>query len=123
MRHEKQKGSTTHTPDDMLATLLEAEDRLAVRLDAARDEAGEIVRRARDAAGLADDTCAATIEERVRRLESRRGESLRAALAEIVGDADRRAAAFSAFDEAGIAALVDFVVERVLRIESPEPTA
>ncbi len=122
MRHEKQKGSTTDTPDDMLATLLEAEDRLAARLDAARDEAGEIVRRARDAAGLADHACASTIEERIRLLESRRGESLRAALAEIVGDADRRAADFAAWDEAGIAGLVDFVVERVLRIEGPEPT-
>lgn len=108
-----------HT-SDALAELLQAESRLAARLDAARDAAAETLRHAREEAQCVEDACGTTIAARTTTLTSEYEARLEAGLADIRREAQRMVARFEAVDDARIR---DYVALMIGRLLTPDEAA
>jgi vacuolar-type H+-ATPase subunit H len=119
------RRSTPHTQpsdDDALAKLLVAERSLAERLAAAREEADEIVRMAREQAQQIEEACAATITSRTNALAEQYETDLRSDLSEIARESQRIASRFADVDDTQIEPYVALVLERLLPSADVEAT-
>ena len=102
--------------ENALDRLLTAEAQLAERLDAARADAEQSLRTAREEAALAEDACAATISERCAQLAAEYETLLLTELAEIHSDAERVACRFAAVDDTRLDEYVELVLARLLDV-------
>jgi vacuolar-type H+-ATPase subunit H len=100
--------------DDALARLLAAERNLALRLAAAKEEAEEIVQRAREDAQRIEQACEATIAANVAALTAQHSSQLEHELARISREARDNTARFSNIDQARVQGCVELVIARLL---------
>ena len=113
----KPQSQTAPHAEDALTRLLASEDRVAARLDAARSEAEETLRVARQHALDLEAACDAMIEARTSALRDEHETGLATEIAAIKRDAAALVARFDANEPALTRDLVAYVLRRVLDAE------
>lgn len=122
MRRRSQPVSNQNR-SDALEELLAAETQLAQRLDAARAEAAELLKTARENAAVAEANCTATIAARCAQLAAEHDVRLRTELAGIQREAEDLGRRYETVDESRLREYVAFVIARLLGEDDPKDSA
>jgi vacuolar-type H+-ATPase subunit H len=119
--HERTTAAEPHrSGDDALAKLLQAEARLAERVAAARAAAEETLAQARADAERIENSCADAVAARCAELTARYEAQSAAELAELAASANAMAARFANVADDAIRGYLEFVIQRLIPLPSPE---
>jgi vacuolar-type H+-ATPase subunit H len=123
LRRKTRRTREFDTHGDVLAKLLEREQRTASTLDAARADAERLVHEAREYASRTEASCESMIEERNARLTASYEQQLQLELQRIQSEAAAEASRFAEGDPARTRALVALVLEEIGAVTRQEARA
>ena len=113
LRRKTSRISTLDADGDVLGKLLEREQQVTSRLDAARAEAERLVRDAREYARDTEASCESRIEERITSLSNSYEQELQSELQRIQAESAAEARRFAEENPARTRALVTLLLEEI----------
>jgi vacuolar-type H+-ATPase subunit H len=120
-RPSQPSGGFSLPPGEELGRLIEMEQRLAARVEAARREAGDLIARARAEADSAASEAEARIGAATREVDERLRAEYAARRRDTEEQGSRQAAIFASATDAQVKALAQFAIARLLEVPPEAP--